>query len=130
MKRKAHKSSRKPKISEMLLKVAAGYIDLGENLEQRENYLRSACSAWNIACLPQPKRETAIKKYLEQFQKINQADHSDCRGFEEDIRRLINQKDKLYPDVDVPIIGSRIETINGREHYIVFSARTDEMPTK
>lgn len=125
MKRKAHKSSRKPKISEMLLKVAAGYIDLGENLEQRENYLRSACSAWNIACLPQPKRETAIKKYLEQFQKINQVAGSDYQGFEEDLRRLITQKDKLYPDVDVPIIGSRIETINGRERYIVVSARTN-----
>ena len=123
MKRKAHKSSRKPKISEMLLKVAAGYIDLGENLEQRENYLRSACSAWNIACLPALKREGAIKQYLEQYQKINKADQSDCQALEEDLRLLITQKDQLYPDVNVPIVDSRIENINGRNRVVVISAR-------
>ncbi len=125
MKKRLRKSSGKPKISEMVLKVAAGYIDLGETTEQRENYLRSACSAWNIACVPAPNREHAIKQYLEQFQKINQAAGSDYQGFEEDLRRLITQKDKLYPDVDVPIIGSRIETIDGRERFIVVSARTN-----
>ena len=76
------------------------------------------------------KREHAIKQYLEQFQKINQAAGSDCQGFEEDLRRLITRKDKLYPGVDIPVIGSQIKTIDDREHYIVFSARTDEMPTK
>jgi hypothetical protein len=99
--------------------------DLGETTEQRENYLRSACSACNIACVPAAKREHAIKQYLEQFQKLNQAAGSDCQGLEEDLRRLITQKDKLYPDVDVPIIGSRIETIDGRERFIVVSARTN-----
>ena len=124
MKQRLRKSSGKPKISEMVLKVAAGYIDLGETTEQRENYLRSACSAWNIACVPAPNREHAIKQYLAQFQKINQAAVSDYQGFKEDLRRLITQKDKLYPDVDVLIIGSRIEMINGRERFIVVSART------
>jgi len=62
MKQRLRKSSGKPKISEMVLKVAAGYIDLGETTEQRENYLRSACSAWNIACVSAPNREHAIKQ--------------------------------------------------------------------
>ena len=65
MKKRLRKSSGKPKISEMLLNVAAGYIDLGETTEERENYLRSACSACNIACLPAGNREHAIKQYLE-----------------------------------------------------------------
>jgi hypothetical protein len=119
------KFSEKKKISAMVMKVAEGYIDLGETTEERENYLRSACSAWNIACLPPLKREPAIKQYIEQYQQINKADEADCRAFEEDIRLLIKQKDKLYPSVNVQIVDSKIENINGRNLVIVVSARTN-----
>lgn len=123
MKKKIQKSSEKQKISAMVLKVAKGYIDMGETVEERENYLRSACSAWNIACLPALKRERGIKQYVEEYKKINQADESDCKALEEDFRLLIKQKDTLFPDVNVQIVGSRIENINGRDHVIVVSAR-------
>ena len=107
----------------MVLKVAEGYIDLGETTEERENYLRSACSAWNIVCLPTLKRESAIERYVEEYKKINKADATDCKALEENLRILIEQKDRLYPDVNVQIVGSRIENINGRNHVIVVSAR-------
>jgi hypothetical protein len=113
------------KISAMVLKVAEGYIDMGETGEERENYLRSACSAWNIACLPRVKREHAIKQYVEQYQKINKADESDCKAIEEDLRLLIKQKDRLYPDVNVQIIDSRIENINGKDHVTVASVKIE-----
>lgn len=74
MKKEIPKSSEKQKISAMVLKVAKGYIDMCETREEKENYLRSACSAWNIACLPSFKREFAIKQYIEQYRKINKAD--------------------------------------------------------
>jgi hypothetical protein len=117
------KSSEKQKLSAMVLKVAEGYIDLGETLEERENYLRSACSAWNIACLPPLMREPAIKQYIEQYQKINKADGADCTALEEDLRVLVKQKDKLYPNVNVQIVDSKIENINGRNLVIVVSAK-------
>ena len=123
MKKKIRKSSEKQKISAMVLKVAGGYIDLGETTEERENYLRSACSAWNIACLPTLKRESAIERYVEEYKKINKADATDCKALEENLILLIEQKDKLYPDVNVQIVGSRIENINGRNHVIVVSAK-------
>lgn len=109
----------------MVLEVAEGYIDMGETTEERENYLRSACSAWNIACLPTLKRESAIKRYVEQYKKINKADDADCKALEEDLRLLIKQKDRLYPDVIVQIVDSKIEHINGRDHVIIVSARID-----
>jgi hypothetical protein len=87
MKKKLRKSSEKQKISAMVLKVAEGYIYMGETTEERENHLRSACSAcsaWNIACLPSSKRKPAIKQYIEKYQKINKADESDCNALEED----------------------------------------------
>jgi hypothetical protein len=120
---KMRKSLDKQKISAMVLKVAEGYIDMGESKEEKENYLRSACSAWNIACLPPLKREPAIKQYIEQYQKINKADEADCKALEEDLRLLIKQKDKLYTDVNVQIVDSRIENVNGKDHVMVVSAR-------
>jgi hypothetical protein len=120
---KMRKSLDKQKISAMVLKVAEGYIDMGESKEEKENYLRSACSAWNIACLPPLKREPAIKQYIEQYQKINKADEADCKALEEDIRLLIKQKDRLYPDVNVQIVDSRSENINGKDHVTVASVK-------
>jgi len=125
MKKEIPKRNEGHKISAMVLKVAEGYIDMGETTEEKENYLRSACSAWNIACLPHLKREDAIKQYVQQYQKINKADESDCKSLEEDLRLLIKQKDRLYPDVNVQIINSRIENINGKDHVIVASARIE-----
>lgn len=123
MKKEIRKSSENQKISAMILKVAEGFIDMGETTEERENYLRSACSAWNIACLPLSERERAIKKYIEQYQKINNADDADCKAIEEDLRLLIKQKDRLYPDVDVQIVDSRIDNIKGKDHVIVASVK-------
>jgi len=109
----------------MILKVAAGYIDMGETIEERENYLRSACTAWNIACLPPLKREREIKRYIDQYRKINQADEIDCKNLEEDVRLLIKQKDRLYPGIKVQIVNSKIAHINGRHFVTVVSARTN-----
>ena len=123
MKKEIRKLYEGQKISAMVLKVAQGYIDMGETAEERENYLRSACSAWNIACLPAFKRESAIKRYVEQYQKINKADEADCKALEEDLRLLIKQKDRLYPDVKVQIVNSGIDNIGGKDHVTVASVK-------
>jgi len=125
MSKKKRKSSKPEKVSAMILKVAEGYIDMGESIEEKENYLRCACSAWNIACLPLTKRETAIKQYLEQYQEINKADENERKALEENIRLLIKQKDKLYPDVKTEVMNSRIDHVNGEDHVIVASLRMD-----
>jgi hypothetical protein len=123
MKMKIRKLPDKSKISAMLLKVAEGYIDMGETRQERENYLRSACSAWNIACLPPLKRESAIKQYVERCREINNSDEAECKALEEDLRLLIRQKDRLYPEVNVQIVGSKIDSISGQDHAIVMTAK-------
>lgn len=99
-------------------------IDMWETVEEKGNYLRSACSAWNIACLPTLKREQVIKQYVEEYQKINQANGAHCKALEEDIRLLIKQKERLYPDIKIQIVDSRIERINGQGPFAIISART------
>ncbi len=50
---------------------------MGETVEEKENYLRSACSAWNIACISGKKRENDLKHYIETHKRINRADQEE-----------------------------------------------------
>ena len=96
---------------------------MGDSVEERGNYLRSACSAWNIACLPHMERERELKRYIDQYRKINHADETDCKNLEEDMRLLIKQKDRLFPDIKVQIVASKIKKINGKDFVTVASAK-------
>jgi len=59
------KKHKDPKISKMLLDVAGDYIAMGGDLEAKQQYLNSAVSAWNIACLDSAGREKALRpKFL------------------------------------------------------------------
>ena len=125
MSKKKRKSTEKRKISTMLLDIAGKYIDMGESPEEKENYLRCACSAWNIACLPLSEREAAIREYLAQYQEFNKADETDCAAVEENIRLLIKQKNEMYPHVKTAIVDSKINHVNGEDHVVVASLRMD-----
>lgn len=116
----------KEKVSAMILKVAEGYIDMGETVEEKENYLRSACSAWNIGCMTGKKRENDLKHYIKTYKKINKADKEDCKSLEEDLRKLIKRKDELYPDVNnIQVVDSKIERKNGQDHVMVASMKIE-----
>jgi hypothetical protein len=45
----------------------------------------------------------------------------DFQDVEEDLRILIKQKDKLYPDVRIQIVGVSIEEKGGKDHVTVMS---------
>jgi len=63
------KKEKLPKVSKMLLNIASEYIAMGEDIEDKQQYLNGAVSAWNIACLRGKDREAAIKKYRKQYRK-------------------------------------------------------------
>ena len=113
-----------PKVSKMLLDVAGDYIAMGEDLEDRQEYLNSAVSAWNIACLDSASREKALRKYRKSYRRLNPSyTHRDCANVEENLRLLISKKDKLYPKVRIQIAGATIEEQDGQEHVTVASIR-------
>ena len=106
----------------MLLDVADGFIQMGEDLSSRRNYLRSAISAWNISCLPVAKREVALKGYVGLYKTHNpNASSEELSGFEQDMRTLIKQKATLYPKVETRIANGIIESVDGKETLTVFS---------
>jgi pullulanase/glycogen debranching enzyme len=113
------------KISAMLLEVADGYIQMGKTVAERENLLRGAVTAWNIACQPESMQEGAIQNLLKQFMHFNPtSSQSNLSNFEDDMRQLIKQKNRLYPDVKTQILGCQIELKDGKDNVSVQFART------
>jgi hypothetical protein len=116
------KKEKLPKVSKMLLDVASEYIAMGEDIEDKQQYLNGAVSAWNIACLSGEERKAALKKYLKQYKRMNPSHTKrEVNDAFENIQLLIDHKDKLYPDVYVQIAHATIETINNKDHVTVAS---------
>jgi hypothetical protein len=116
------KKEKLPKVSKMLLDVASEYIAMGEDIEDKQQYLNGAVSAWNIACLRGEERKAGLKKYRKQYRRMNPSHTKrDVNEALENIQLLIDRKDKLYPDVYVQIAHATIETINHKDHVTVAS---------
>jgi hypothetical protein len=118
---KRNKSKRK-KISEMVLDFASEFIEMGENIEEKQQYLNSAVSAWNIACLDEKAQKRSIKKYMNEYRKLNPTQSKrDFQDVERNLILLIKNKMKLYPEERVQIVDARIQEINGKNHVTVAS---------
>jgi hypothetical protein len=116
------RKKKQKKISEMVLGFAGDYIARGEDIEEKQQYLNSAVSAWNIACLDDKERKRSIKKYIAEYRKLNPTQgKQDFRAVKNDLRLLIKQKEKLYPEVRVQIVDAHIEEVNGKNHVTVAS---------
>ena len=114
--------SSKSKVSEMLMNVARAFVAMGEDLEEKQQLLNGAVSAWNIACLEKKERSRAIKKYLRKYKKMNpHQTKEDYRDTAEDLKLLIEEKDRLYPDVDVQIVNAEVQEIGEKLHVTVMS---------
>jgi len=106
----------------MVLDFAGDYIGLGEDIEEKQQYLNGAVSAWNIACLDEKDRKPAIKKYMSQYRKFNpKHTKRELRAAKADFKLLIKQKEKLYPEVRIQIVDAQIQEIDGKNHVTVAS---------
>lgn len=116
------KRVKKIKISEMLLNFAGNYISMGEDIEEKQQYLNGVVSAWNIACLNEKDRERSIKKYMSEYRKLNPSQSKrDFRDVEENLRLLIKEKEKFYPEVRIQIVNAHIQEVDGKIHVTVAS---------
>ena len=115
-------NSLKPKISAMIWEFAGDYIRMGENIEQRQYLLNSACTAWNISLLKGKNREKAIQTYLDTCEELN-PDHDENyrNNLEEDFRLLIKEKERMFPEVKKQIIHTEIRHISGKDNITVAS---------
>ncbi|MEE9295618.1 MAG: hypothetical protein V3W34_11745 [Phycisphaerae bacterium] len=65
---------------------------MAETVEQRQNLLNAACSAWNMACNP-PALGKALDQYMREYEPLNaDADRANLAGVRSDMEKLIQKK--------------------------------------
>ena len=106
---KKSKTSTKRKMSEMISEVAAGFLGVGDTIEERQSRLNAACSAWNMACGSPEVRRKQLEQYREGFMRFNPATSaSDLANIIKDMETLIDQKLKMFPDDQRQIISASV----------------------
>ena len=122
-------TSPKIKMSELISEYASDYINMGEDTEERQNYLNGACTAWNIANLSETRREGALRQVIESYRRTN-PEISDVEDFEHDLCILIQKKLEMFPDNKKIIIDAMIEPISETKYRINVASTDDKEMAK
>jgi hypothetical protein len=118
-------TSPKIKMSELISEYASDYINMGENTKERQSYLNGACTAWNIANLDEKHREEAIRRVIEGYKRTNPGT-DDVENLEQDLRKLIQKKLEMFPDIKKVIIDAMIEPISETKYRINIASTDDK----
>ncbi len=110
-------TSPKIRMSELIAEYASDYINMGENTEERQSLLNSACSAWNVAVLPEHLRQEALRHNIEEYKRLNPG-IDDADNFIHDMQLLIQKKLQMFPKVNKVIVDAFIEPINETQYRI------------
>ena len=105
------------KVSQMILDVAAQFIELGKTELERQTNLDIACKAWNISLHPKSKRNKVLNQYFDEMRSLIN-DKQVMIYFKEDLKGLIKAKLALYPNENKPIVSAVLENV-GSSHYRV-----------
>ncbi len=112
-------------MSELISEYASDYINMGEDTEERQNYLNGACTAWNIANLDEKHREEALRHAIDSYKKTNPG-RNDVENFEHDLRILIKKKVEMFPEIRKVIINAMIEPISETKYQINIASSDDK----
>lgn len=110
-------TSPKIRMSELIAEYASDYINMGENTEERQSLLNSACSAWNVAVLPEHLRQEALRHNIEEYKRLNPGS-DDADNLIHDMQLLIQKKLQMFPKVNKVIVDAFIEPINDTQYRI------------
>ena len=121
---KVGSSSSKRKVSEMIWSFAGEFIRFGDTLEERQNLLNAACSAWNMACNLPEVRDRSLDQYMKSYRSYNpHASDDEISAIRSDMEKLIQNKLHLFPEVRKQIVGANITRVGDKDHIDVVSAR-------
>jgi hypothetical protein len=113
-----------PKISKSILDFAGDFIRLGETLEDRQNRLNAACSAWNMACNTSDLRKKHLDQYVRGYGKFNpDADAEHLANVRKDMEQLIEVKLTKFPNDLRQIVSARIMKAGNQERIEAAAAR-------
>jgi len=112
-------------MSELISEYASDYINMGENTEERQSYLNGACTAWNIANLDEKHREEAIRRVIAGYKRSNPGT-DDAENVEHDLRKLIQKKLEIFPDIKKAIVDAMVEPISETKYRINIASTDDK----
>jgi hypothetical protein len=117
------------KMSELIGAYASDYINMGESTEERQSYLNGACTAWNIAVLPEQSREEALRRTIVEYKRVNPG-VDDADDFEQDLRTLIRKKLEMFPEIKKVIVNAGIEPISEVKYRILIVSTDNRKAVK
>ncbi len=109
--------SKDKKVSEMLINVGGGLLHVVNNQQEMQAHLDLVKTAWNMAINPQAKRQTELKRFIKKQKKYAPGIEA-LKGLEWEIRRIMKQKDRLYPEINSKVVlAEAIE--KGKDDYTI-----------
>jgi len=116
------RAERSIKVSEMVINFAGDYINLGDTIEKRQSYLNVACVAWNISRLNKIDRVIETQRFINEYLDNNPG-VVDSGNLLNDLNLLIEEKKRLYPNQNFPILHAKIIDDNTKERIIITSKK-------
>ena len=115
--------SPKRKMSEMISEMAAGFLGGGDTIEEWQNRLNTACTAWNMACGSPAVRQRQFKLYKKEYLRFNPATSPiDLANILKDIELLIERKLTMFPDDHRQIVSAKVLKVENAYRIEVASA--------
>ncbi len=105
------------KVSEMMIAVGGDLLKQAGSLDEMQAHLEMVKHAWNISLYSEKKKKGKLKKFIES-QKPYAPSKEDLLGLEWEYKRIMKQKEKLYPSVKSKIvIAEAVE--KGKDDYVI-----------
>jgi hypothetical protein len=116
--------SPKRKMSEMISEMAAGFLWVANTIEQRQNRLNAACSAWNMACRSTEVRQYQLEEYRKSYLRFNPATSPTAlANIVKDMESLIERKLKMFPEDQRQIVSAKVVMVGNKYRIEVASAK-------
>ena len=105
------------KVSQMLVNVSGDLLEVTTNLMEMQAHLDIVKTAWNISVKTPEQRKIDIKRLIKKQKKYAPSPEA-LQGYEWEIRRIIKQKDRLYPSVKHKVIVAEAISKSGDDYII------------
>ena len=101
----------------MLLSVGGDMLKTPRNKEEMQAHLNLVAHAWNLSLFPEEQRKAELRKFIES-QRAYAPNEEALQGLEWEYRRIMKQKDTLYPSVRKKITFAQAREVAKNDYVI------------
>lgn len=97
--------SKNENVSEMLVHVGGDLLKCATSLQEMQARLGIVKTAWNMSLISRADRKAELKSFIKK-QKEFAPNKEALKGLEAEIKQVIKQKNRLYPDIDSEVVNA------------------------